>query len=312
MGNLLLAFRVVVPLVIYMAAGGLIRKLKILEEEHFKRLNSMIFQTLIPLSLFFDVYASDLKMAFQPKLFGAAAVLILLLFGLSWAVVPRFIKEPPDAVVVVQGIYRSNYVLFGTAISAALCGEAGEAMTAALAVVVVPLFNVLAVILFESLRGRGARPAELVLHVFQNPLVDAGLLGALFNLLEIPLPDMLAAPLMTLGDIAAPLALLVLGGLLSFRSMVSHRTYLLSTVACRLILVPMIAMMVSVVLGFRGEALVALLAAFASPVSVSSAPMAQSMGGNGALAGEMVAVSSAGSVLTLFLFVLALSELGLL
>ena len=62
----------------------------------------------------------------------------------------------------------------------------------------------------------------------------------------------------------------------------------------------------------RGDFLVALLAIYASPTAVASAPMAQEMGGNGTLSGEIVATTTTFSIVTIFLFVFGLSGLGLI
>lgn len=310
MQSLVLAVNVVIPLIVYMLVGVFVRKCKILSEEHFKKLNEMIFRILIPTTLFFDVYDSEFRAAFQPRLYLFTVIMIVLICAISYTAASKLVRNKSDAVTIAQGIFRSNYVLFGGTIAASLCGESGMAITAALAVIVVPLFNMSAVILFETLHGGKIKITHMILHIFQNPLVDAGILGAVFNLLNVQIPEILKMPLMTLGNIATPLALVTLGGLLSLKSMISHRRYLFVTVVCRLVLVPAFAVAISIALGFRNEALVALFAVFASPTAVSSTPMAQSMGGNGDLAGEIVVISSIGSILTIFLFVAGMAQFG--
>lgn len=312
MQSLMLALGLVVPMTVDMAAGWLVRRCGILQQATLKQINELIFRLLIPLSLFFDVYHSDLKATVQPRLFALTLAGILLVYTVCCLLLPRLTGERRDAATVTQAIYRSNYVLFGSTIGASLCGEAGAAVTAALAVMVVPLFNALAVILFESARGGAADPGRLALRIFQNPMVIAGIVGILFNLGGVPLPALLAAPLEALGDIASPLALVVLGGLLSVRSMAGHKGLLAGAVLCRLVVVPLVFLPLFIALGYHGPELVAVLAVFASPAAISSTPMAQSMGGNGALAGEIVAVSSVGCILTLFCFVMALGQMGLL
>ena len=54
-----------------------------------------------------------------------------------------------------------------------------------------------------------------------------------------------------------------------------------------------------------------LLVMFAAPIASASYPMAENMGGDGALAGELVAVSSGLAIITLFLWVLAYTAAGL-
>ena len=310
MASFLLALNLIIPMLVYMAAGVAARKGRIMQEQAFKQLNEMVFRIMLPLSLFLDIYQADLSSIVQPRLFLLLAAAILLIFGAAWWLVPRFVPNRSDAATIVQGIYRSNFVLYASAISRSLCGEAGAAVTAALAVMVVPLFNIMAVILFESMRGGKTDLRRLLLRILQNPLVEAGILGATANLFGIRIPSLLVTPLNVLGNAATPIALLVLGGLLSWNSLASHKGYLFVTVAFRLVVVPLLALPLFIALGYRNVELIAIFAAFATPMGISSTPMAQSMGGNGELAGEMVAVSAVCSVLTLFLFVWALAAMG--
>ena len=260
----------------------------------------------------FDLYRSDLQTAAQPRLFMMVSTGIFLVWAICWCVVPRLTGERRDAATIAQGIYRSNYVLFGTTIGLSLCGEQGAAVTAALVVVTVPLFNALAVILFETARNSTTDPKQLLIGVLKNPLILAVAAGAACNLLHVPLPELLASPLEKLGSIASPLALVVLGGMLSMQSIAEHKKYLTGAVLGRLVIVPLLMLSVFALCGYRGPELVAVLAVFGSPTAVSSTPMAQAMGGNGKLAGEIVAVSSVCSILSLFCFVVALVQMGLI
>ena len=310
MNSLFLACTVVMPLMVYMAVGGLVRTLGIVTEASFKEINEMAFKVLIPLTLFFDIYGADWKIAINPGVFVFTILFIVVEFLVVKAIVVRFVKEKRDASTLIQGIFRSNYVLFGSTIGVPLCGPNGAALVAAMAAFMVPTVNILSVVLFETMRGGSVTFRDVIVRIFKNPLVDAGILGILFSFLKIPIPELLATPLMKLGSAATPLALVTLGGLLSFQSMVSHKKYLLSAIAGRLVIVPVIIVTIAILAGFRGDALVVIFAVFASPTAVASTPMAQSMGGNGALAGEIVATSSLCSILTIFLFVVALSGMG--
>lgn len=310
MESFLLAVSVVLPLIVYMAAGGIIRKLDILSEENFKAMNRMIFRIFIPLALFFSIYKANLKAAMQPELFIFAVVSVLIAFGITWRIIMRCVKDIRDAATMIQGIYRSNFVLFGTTIGLAMCGDDGMAAIAALSAIIVPMFNILAVILFESIRGGEMKLKETLINIFKNPLVDAGILGIVVNLSGFRIPELFYEPLSTLGDIATPLALVTLGGMLSLGSMVSHRKCLIAVVLGRLVIIPGFVMALAIALGFRNENLVAVLAIFGSPTAVASAPMAQAMGGNGGLAGEIVAVTSLCCIVTIFLFVFGLSNMG--
>lgn len=312
MGSFMLALSVVLPLIVYMTLGGLIQKFSIFSKENFKSLNGLIFKIFIPLNLFVNVYRADLGDALKPDVFILVSIQVLLLYFSTFYIVRKIIKDKRDASTIIQGMYRSNFVLFGTTIAGSLCGTKGIAQMSALSAVIVPLFNILAVILFETNRGVPVSASKVLMSIAKNPLVQAGILGAVFSLLHIKIPDFLMDPIVNLSNSAAPLALVTLGGILSFDSMKKHRQYLASVAAVRLAAAPFLMIMTGALLGYKGEMLVAILAVFASPTAAASAPMAQTMGGNGELAGEIVATTSVLCVFTLFIFVFGLSQMGLI
>ena len=312
MNSFMLALSVVLPLVVYMTVGGLIRRFSIFSKENFKTLNGLIFKIFIPLTLFMNVYRADLGDALKPDVFLLVLVQVILLYFAALYFVPKVIKEKKDSLTVIQGIFRSNFVLFGTTIAGSLCGNEGMALVSALSAVVVPLFNILAVILFETNRGVSVSVPDLLRNIAKNPLVEAGIAGAVFNLLHIRIPAFLMGPLLNLSDISTPLALVTLGRILSLGSMVRHRKYLVMAAAVHLVIAPFLMISAGILLGYRGDVLVILLAVFASPAAVASAPMAQTMGGNGELAGEIVATTSVLCVFTLFFFVFGMSRVGLI
>ena len=64
-------------------------------------------------------------------------------------------------------------------------------------------------------------------------------------------------------------------------------------------------------LGFRGVAFVSLIGIFASPTAVNSFTMAQQMGGDAELAGDIVVTTSAASILTMFFWIFLFKSLGM-
>jgi predicted permease len=56
---------------------------------------------------------------------------------------------------------------------------------------------------------------------------------------------------------------------------------------------------------------VPVLAVFGSPIAVSSYTMAEQMEGDGRLAASLVVLTSVCSIVTMFLFIFALKQLGL-
>jgi predicted permease len=71
-------------------------------------------------------------------------------------------------------------------------------------------------------------------------------------------------------------------------------------------------MLVFIRMGFRAIDLSVLLCIFASPTAVSSYIMAGNMGCDGELSGQIVVLTTVGSILSIFLFVFALRTIGVL
>ena len=312
MEHIFIAVEVVLPLMVYMAVGMLTRRLSVVSGDHFKVINRMIFRILMPLTLFFNIYDADTGQEITPGVFAFVFICILLQFAGAWIIFAHTVKDTADSLTLAQGIYRSNFVLLGSVVAGALCDAGGLALVATLSILVVPLYNILAVIMFEVRRCGEVHVLPLLVNIFKNPLVDAGILGCVCKAFQIPVPALIAQPLTTLGGIASPLALVALGGMLSRGSVVKHGKYLITAAVGKLVIVPVLVILSAAALGFRGNEMVAILAVFASPTAVASTPMAQAMGGNGELAGEIVAVTSVFSMATIFLFVFFLSGAGMI
>lgn len=310
MEHFLLAFYIVFPLFFYILIGFCIQKSNLMNISSFKQLNKTIFRIFIPLMLFINIYQADFSKALNPKLFLLACSLVLFIFLTLCLLLPRFVSERQDIPVMIQGIYRSNYVLFGLTIAGNLYPADDIGIVSSLAALVVPLFNILSVILFELFRGQRIRISYLLKGIITNPLVIAGIVGIFCSLAGIRIPVFLESALADAGRLASPVALICLGGMLSFTSIQKHRKKLIAAVAGRLIIIPVIALSIFIPLGYRNIELTAIFALFASPTAVASAPMAYAMDGNGELAGEIVAATSVFSILTVFLFTWFLKSHG--
>ena len=214
--------------------------------------------------------------------------------------------------MLIQGIARSNYAIFGIPLVMMMYPEGDTSIAVLLVAVVVPVFNVLSTIALMIFSGEKSSPWRIVKGVLLNPLILGTLAGFLLWYFRIPIPTLIETPLRSLSSVATPLALFTLGASLDFGKARANSRLLVIGVAGRLVVVPLIFLSLAVALGIRDVSLAALIAVYASPTSVSSFPMAQQMGGNGDLAGGQVVFTTVFSILTVFLWVFALKSLGFL
>lgn len=114
-----------------------------------------------------------------------------------------------------------------------------------------------------------------------------------------------------MASVATPLALVILGASIDFKSIRKCGRNLVACVAARLVIVPAIGLTAAALLGFRDIAFVTLIAMFAAPTAVSSFTMAQSMDSDGQLAGNCVIFSTAFACFTMFLWIFLFKNLGM-
>jgi len=311
MENLILSFNVVLPLCLCIALGYFLYRINMIDEATQKNMNKLVFRVFLPIYVFNSIYTTDVAKVFDIRLVGLTVLGILGVFAAAMVIVPRVEKQNSRRGVMVQAIFRSNYVLFGVPIAASLCGEGNVGPTSLLVGFVVPIFNVLAVVCLETFRGGKPDYRKMLRGIATNPLIIGSVLGIGLNLLNIPLPTGVHKSVTDLGKIATPLSLVVLGAGFRFNAIRGYVRQIAICMTGKLVISPVLAVTIGVLLGLRNEMLVPVLAVFGSPIAVSSYTMAEQMEGDGRLAASLVVLTSVSSILTMFLFIFALKQLGL-
>ena len=313
MENFLLALNVVLPIFFTISLGFFLKKIKMVDENSLNIMNRLVFRVFMSTLLFLNVYniGDFSKLSIDNlKLLVYAFIIIFIIVFLAWLIYMPKVKEKKKLSVLIQGVYRGNFVLFGLAIVDSIYGKEGLATVSLLTIVVIPTFNVLAVIILEYYSGREISKLKLLKQVFKNPLIIATLSGLIFIAFKINLPKPVYKTLSDISKIATPLAFIVLGAELQFGNMLKNIKYLISVNILRLVGNPLITIGVGKLIGFQGIELVALLSMSACPTAVASYTMAKEMNADGDLAGEIVATTSILSIFTIFCWVLILKNLG--
>lgn len=312
MDDLLFSLNTVFPLLVMMAVGFTARRVGVIGESAARQINACVFKIFLPLLLCFNIVDTELGASTDVRTLLYAFVTTLLCFGVLFFATPRLCRDHASCGVLIQGIARSNYAIFGIPLVMMMYPEGDTSIAVLMVAVVVPVFNVLSTVALMVFGGEKGSPWRIVKGVLLNPLILGTLAGFLLWYFRVPIPSLIETPLRSLGSIATPLALFILGASLDFSKARANSKLLVISVTGRLVVVPLIFLSLAVALGIRDVSLAALIAVYASPTSVSSFPMAQQMGGNGDLAGGQVVFTTVFSILTVFLWVFVLKSLGCL
>ena len=312
MESLLVATNVVLPMAITVLVGVLIRITGVSDRATMKRVDNLIFKVTMPLVSFYNLYKTDFSQMNNLGYILYASVVILLLFAYGMWIVPKYVHPRPTASSYGQVMFRSNYLIFGTAVAQSIYGAGNIGAMSLLGAVFVPLSNMQASILLEAGRNGSASTKKLLLAVAKNPTVIATFLGLAVNFTGIKIPDLLLGVVKDISGLTTPLSFLSIGVSLNLITMGSKKGHLISAAALRLLIIPAIAVGVAVLLGFRGQELCALMIAFAAPAAVSSYPMAVAMDADGDFAAQMVALTTIFCLPTFFLWTWLLSFLQMI
>ena len=297
MENFLFALNTVLPFLLYIAFGYGVRMSGLADEDFMKRLNKVIFQAFFPILMFNNLYSIPEGMTLNLRLVAVAIISVLLLQAVLLAVVPRLVKENERRGVIIQAIYRSNFVLFGIPLATSVFGEEGTLLATMMVAIVIPVYNITAV-------------SVLIKNILKNPMIRGALLGFIFHILGIKLPVSVEGPIKQFANLTTPLALFVLGGTLHFNAIGGNLKYVVPSMTFKMVILPAVILAVATLLGFSGVERFVYFEMYATPVATASYAMAQNMGGDGELAGQFVVLSTVASVVTIFLWVYFLNSIG--
>ncbi len=315
MKDLLFSANVVMPIFLLIMLGYALTRLRLWNEGFLKIANDLCFKVLLPVLLFYNVATANIFEVFRGGLILYVCLCAILICALLFLIIPLFVKEKKCKGVMIQGIFRSNFLLFGVPLGSSIGGQMGSVLAAVVAAFYVPVINMLSVIslyAFSDAEGKNLKSA--LLGIIKNPLIIGGVSGLLFslvrNLIGFELPEMLDTTLINIKTIATPFAFLILGGDLKFNNLLKNIKKSSLAVLGKIVIIPAIMLPISALLGFDKISMAILLAVFATPNAVSSYAMARNYEADHELSGEIITLGTLLSIVTIFIFIAISKSLG--
>lgn len=327
MESLLFAFNAVAPLIGLVVVGYILKCNGFINSSFAKTANKLVFRIFLPAMLFLNVYNIEAITNLNFNYIYYVIIVLVLIFVISVPIVMMVTKAPEKRGSLLQGIFRSNYALIGIPLAGSLYGEKGSAIATLLSAVVIPLLNVFAVISLTIFCEGNIQKSikNIFLNILKNPLIQAIFFGLfvlmiryLFdkNGIEFRLMDIkpLFKILNYFSSLATPMALIALGAQFEFSIVAKLKREILFGTVMRTLIVPLIGIGIAYFVfknHFEGAHFATFIAFFATPVAVSSVPMAQEMKSDTALAGQLVVWTTIVSAFTIFIYSYLLKLLGI-
>ena len=277
-GNILFSMNSTMPLFFVMLLGYVLYQKKFLSDAFVAGANKFVFYVALPVQLFRDLAATDVRAAFDGAYVLFCFVVTLVSILGIWALAKLFL---PD--------------ILGS----------------------VPLYNVMAVVIL-MLEGpdaaqAGSMTAKLkksVKGILTNPTLLGIAAGFAWSLLGLPMPTMAGKTLSSIASLTSPLALLAIGAGFKGRKALGYLRPTAVATAVKLMALPALFLPAAVHLGFTDEKLVALLVMLGSIATPSCYVMAKQMGHEGVLTGSVCVTTTLFSAFSLTFWLFLLRSMG--
>ncbi len=314
MNSFVIAANAVVPFICYMLYGYIARVVGLGDEKFYKKLNTIVFKAFFPLLMFNNLYTADIDFGANVSMIGVFSGVMMVIILICVLLVPLIVKENPKRGVVIQSIYRSNTLMFAYPLCVSMYGDEAGAVASLVIATIVPIYNICSVVIFSIFdRQSGSKTdvKKILKNIATNPLIVGAVVGAVFKLAGWQIPSSVMNPISGFANMTTPLSIFILGATLDIPDIGKNMKYIVSVISLKLVIVPAVVTVIMYMAGYRGAELFIAFILYATPIAGASFPMAQSMGGDAALQGQLLAISTVMSLFTIFFWIVGLTSLGI-
>ncbi len=312
MDSLIFAVNAILPIVIMVLVGYILKRIGFMTESFSKAANKLVFRLFLPSMLFLNVYNIKNISVSDFGYIIYVFLIVTVLFLLALPLVMFITKKNDVRGALLQGCFRSNFALVGIPLADSLFGAEGVTVATLLSAAIIPLFNILAVICLSAFNSQKQRLSikKILFDIIKNPLIQGIFIGVIALVIKNALHNIDFAfettpfykVLQYFSSVATPLALLVLGAQFEFSVIKTFKKEIIFGTVFKVVFSPLLAIGIALLLNrFSGAHFAVFVAVFATPVAVSSVPMAQEMGANTSLAGQLVVWTTIFSALSVFI-----------
>lgn len=311
MESLIVSFHAITPVFLMIAVGCLVKRAGWISSSEVKHFNKVVFHTFMPAMIFWSIYTSDFSslLRLEYGLFVCAAVVGTFILAIPAVVLLE--KDNAKRGAMIHAAYRSNYILLGTPVVAALTPDGSTGTAAVVASITIPLYTVLAVAMLEYFRSGKFRAGGMLKSLARNPLILASVLGIAVRAAGLELPLVVESCISRMNAAASPVAMLLLGAAFEWGALAGERRDITVAVLLRLVVFPAVMLPLAALLGFRDVEFITLIPLFASPTAVNTFSMGQEMGADLTIASGTIAISTALSCVTMFFWISLFKQLGM-
>lgn len=295
LSDIIFSLERVMPYFLLIVLGVILRRSGLVSRDFFSGANRFTFRVALPCQLFFNIVTIQKSAGTASRFMLYVFSVTLASFIIIWALTETVYRNDKAIIgTLVQGAFRGNFVLLGMPLTAAVLGSEAAQTAALVSIVLIPSYNALSIVVLSVRGSRSEKqsPGSVLRGIMKNPLILAIICAIPLWMIGIKPPQMVQTTFGYVNATATPLGLLSIGGMLNFSDTTARLRPALYAISIKNFILPLVVMLISYSLGFRGEELLVLLIFSATPVAIGSYAMASEMGGDAPLASNIVILST--------------------
>ena len=328
--SFIVSLNIMVPFVLLAGLGILLRSLGFISTNFVKQGNKVLFYVGIPATIFNTIHRADL--VFDSEFFNFMAFNSLWLIGfflITWFLTAKFMSEKDSVSSFVNSAYRSSLSVVAPPLFILMFSQNEIVLAQSLLMMSISLIlsYATASVLFAVHNSKAKQLSgmkiivDVLVSIVKNPVVIGVFLGLAFNFFgwHLPVTNTLsevynathpllfaATTIEALGRIVMPLAMICVGANLKFQGFDKKFKYVIIGVVVKLFIMPIAAVIVALLFGFRGNDLTIIMILSALPMAVGAYVMQAELGCGDLYIGSsilMITMVLAAFTLTAFIFV---------
>lgn len=301
MDSLIFSLNSTIPIFIVIVLGYVLMRVGFFTEGFVKVADKYVFKVALPVLLFQQIATADIHSDFDIRFVVFCMASTTLMFAGVWLGARIFLKDKSMVGAFAQAAARGSAAILGIAFIENIYGSSG--MGPLMIVSAVPLYNIYSVIILtfgaaDRENGKGAVKKALI-GIAKNPIIIGIFLGLPFSIIGIPIPTIPLKAITSIAQTATPVALLVVGAGFKGRQAIAKIAPTCAAAFIKLVGLPLVFLPAALALGFRNEALVAIIVMLGSPTTVTCYIMAKNMKNDEVLSSSVVVLATLLSALTL-------------
>jgi predicted permease len=295
----------IIPIFIIIIIGWFARWRGFIPPEFISPANRLVYYIAIPAMIFHSISKASLKTQFDAAVLAITLLSVLAVFAVAWSAGKINRVRRGQLGTFIQTAFHGNLGYIGLAVAYYFLGNEGFVRASIIAGFTMILQNFLAVVALQLNSDNPSTAGnrfEVAFRILGNPVILSAMAGILFSLSGLKIPLIIDRSLDILSGFALPMALLVIGGSLSFELMQLRILRVLSSSFMKLILLPGLGFALYRLFGLASQDYLPGLILLASPTATITYVMAKEMNGDTDFAVAAISISTMFSAITFTLW----------